>query len=315
MSRWQDILDQQIDLYRFWRGPHGESTAHSFRRDMGTGTDDNALMLPGIEAGKMFLADPFYVEPDMWTLIEAAAGLFKPEPLQESDMLTRYGFVVLPHPFTMVDRHDKRISFRAFAWGPLQIISEKGGEVTGTGVHLSLYTHFDDAVNPAVDDYHDSLTLEEIQEVRRRMGTEWSLAHYVPWVYGAELPGDPGMLRYTTGWWQPVQAFLRLTMQTLGERYQQKPPRAARKRAERVLKRNEDRYITVIRLRRPRGHSENEPGGAVDWQQRWIVNGHWRNAWYPSLNLHRQVWISPYVKGPDDKPLLIRKGRAFEFVR
>jgi hypothetical protein len=37
-----------------------------------------------------------------------------------------------------------------------------------------------------------------------------------------------------------------------------------------------------------------------------MVRGHWRNQWYPSLNAHRQRWISPYVKGPEDEELVLK---------
>lgn len=65
--------------------------------------------------------------------------------------------------------------------------------------------------------------------------------------------------------------------------------------------------ITVVRLRRataPAGE-KGEPR-EVAWSHRWIVGGHWREQWYPSrgeAGEHHPIWISPYVKGPDDKPI------------
>lgn len=52
--------------------------------------------------------------------------------------------------------------------------------------------------------------------------------------------------------------------------------------------------------------AEETPPGADsrEWRHRWVVRGHWRNHWYPSLKDHRPVWISPYLKGPADAPLL-----------
>jgi hypothetical protein len=77
-----------------------------------------------------------------------------------------------------------------------------------------------------------------------------------------------------------------------------------------------EKRVTVVRLRRT---YEEKPGeyepGSVDWTHRWIVGGHWRNQWYQSEQIHRQIWISPYVKGPDELPLVINKARVFEFVR
>ncbi len=36
---------------------------------------------------------------------------------------------------------------------------------------------------------------------------------------------------------------------------------------------------------------------------RWMVRGHWRRQWYPSLRVHKPVWISEHESGPDGKPL------------
>lgn len=44
----------------------------------------------------------------------------------------------------------------------------------------------------------------------------------------------------------------------------------------------------------------------VAWSHRWIVSGHWREQWYASLKEHRTIWIPSYVKGPEEKPLVIR---------
>jgi hypothetical protein len=40
------------------------------------------------------------------------------------------------------------------------------------------------------------------------------------------------------------------------------------------------------------------------YQHRWWVRGHWRNAWYPSRNTHRPIWIHAHIKGPDGAPIL-----------
>ena len=49
--------------------------------------------------------------------------------------------------------------------------------------------------------------------------------------------------------------------------------------------------------------ASGQGGTDVDWQFQWIVSGHWRNQYLPSSGGHRLTWISPYLKGPDDKPL------------
>jgi hypothetical protein len=56
-------------------------------------------------------------------------------------------------------------------------------------------------------------------------------------------------------------------------------------------------------LRHPRRPAGEATTATVAWTKRWVVSGHWRNQWYPSIGAHRQRYILPYVKGPADKPL------------
>lgn len=94
----------------------------------------------------------------------------------------------------------------------------------------------------------------------------------------------------------------------------QRPERATRKRAAPVF--NEEREVRVIELRKravpsaPSG--EHDP---IDWACRWVVSGHWRQQWFPSVQENRPVWITPYIKGPEDKPLKLPTERIFSVVR
>lgn len=64
--------------------------------------------------------------------------------------------------------------------------------------------------------------------------------------------------------------------------------------------------VRVIDLRRPSGAT---PGSSstVEYSHRWMVSGHWRNQWMPASKTHRAQWIAPHVKGPEDKPLVVRE--------
>lgn len=92
-------------------------------------------------------------------------------------------------------------------------------------------------------------------------------------------------------------------------------------RAERAARRRVQRNgsdlstIQVITLRRlDSASSDDTHGGAVDWTHRWLVGGHWRNHYFPSTDEHRPLWIAPYVKGPQDKPLVVRE-RVYRWSR
>jgi hypothetical protein len=71
--------------------------------------------------------------------------------------------------------------------------------------------------------------------------------------------------------------------------------------------------IKLIMLRRrdvqmPKEHDENTTEEVkkkdFEWHVQWIVRGHWRNQYYPSIKENRTIWIDPYNKGPEDKPLI-----------
>jgi hypothetical protein len=107
-----------------------------------------------------------------------------------------------------------------------------------------------------------------------------------------------------------IFTFWTLIQQRIGLPQKVRMSRAARRRAEREMAfPPEFGEIRVIALRRVNRHSfddRDSDSEGVDWSHRWIVGGHWRNQWYPSIDDHRQIWINPYIKGPDDKPFVPR---------
>ena len=57
--------------------------------------------------------------------------------------------------------------------------------------------------------------------------------------------------------------------------------------------------------------TDGEDGGQVEWSMRWMVGletgGFWRKQPVgPGRSERKLTWINPYMKGPDDKPLVIR---------
>lgn len=70
--------------------------------------------------------------------------------------------------------------------------------------------------------------------------------------------------------------------------------------------------ITCALLRQRQYSSESErEAESREYSHRWIVRGHMRNQPVGPRNAeggqkHERVWIAPYVKGPEDKPLVIK---------
>lgn len=65
--------------------------------------------------------------------------------------------------------------------------------------------------------------------------------------------------------------------------------------------------LRVLNLSTGATVARTEGSGSVEWQRRWMVRGHWRLQPYgPQKSLRKPIWIDPYVKGPEDKPLDVR---------
>jgi len=63
-------------------------------------------------------------------------------------------------------------------------------------------------------------------------------------------------------------------------------------------------HVVKLRHRVVAGEHKQIPHDATEWKHKWWVSGHYRAQWYPSETAHRVIWIAPYLKGPEDAPLL-----------
>lgn len=73
--------------------------------------------------------------------------------------------------------------------------------------------------------------------------------------------------------------------------------------------------VSTVQLRS--STSSKNTGGSTEnksvYSVRWLVRGHHRAQWYPSSKSHRVIYIAPYVKGPEDKPL--KSNRVYHVKR
>jgi hypothetical protein len=322
-ARWESALDAQLDIYKMVTSPRGRAHVEAFAQSVIRAhppydrPGSPLRGLPDRVSGMAFNADPIYIDPDMQKLWEAAWPSFEPEPLAPTDLVTPYGCLLLPRPLDMTDLHGKTVSTRLILWAPVDIRTSgltaeldyaqaKEDEPPRAGIILCLF--------------HGSADADDFSSPGERQVGPYLIQHVMPWVFGESLnlgpsnvPGSPVLV--PTQVIGPVQCLWRLMAQTIAVRTQERASRAFRKRAAPVFKDAEKR-ITVVRLRRTYDDRTKEPEpGSVDWSHRWIVGGHWRNQWYASVQLHRQIWISPFVKGPADKELIVNKARVFELVR
>jgi hypothetical protein len=101
--------------------------------------------------------------------------------------------------------------------------------------------------------------------------------------------------RFMAAWWKLID-------QRLATRERTKPRGSELKKEKRL--RSGD-LVTEVRLRSPKSvvHRDHDPSWA--YSHRFFVRGHWRDQPYKDGSVER-IYIATYVKGPADKPLVIR---------
>ena len=351
MPRWEEALDAQLEFTaRLGSNPTERahvreviSDMYSMRRDPGDhrrlslGMSESQIRdFPDRIAAYAYNADAVYVDPDMMTIWENSIEGFQPEPLVAQDLIAPAGFLWLPRPYMKNDVHGKKVSVRALLWHPVPIgveappkeqweekewdpdasaiqskiggyrmpvTKDADGRLTTDGIFFCELHHKDDT-----DDYTSMNAAYEPPGLH--------VAHAIPWAYGTVFERDAAEAPLINDSILAYQALWRLMQMTIAERGQHFPDRGTRRRLAR--EKWPEREITVIRLRRhepPREKSDDPK--VINWTHRWIVggaHGFWRNQWYASIGMHRQILVGPYVKGPADLPLMRKKGRVFELV-
>ena len=272
-------------------------------------------------------SDNYYVAPAMVDLATQIASSMPDEPLLPNDVPCHQGWMWLGSPFRMIDVRRKALSMNALLW-----------TVRGNGVKIWHFTHKNDMDDSVNFDIRHRFTAEQwarvpwmnvnhvmylpFDQILPR-GLSWDTA--LPIDAKVELTKTRDQYGNVTSYGiatdktidigeaprtvrSPLCEFIlciwRLCQQTLATVVTENPGRAFRHREKRANL--PEKPVSVITLRRvnhgPVGESH------VEWSHRWVVSGHWRNQPYKEDGqvVYRQIYIHPFFKGPDDKPLLIR---------
>lgn len=317
-NAWYSVLDKQCAMVEWAESQTAAAYTRGFLEDVRRKHGDRAAVatMSSLQAMSTQLrrATPMHVHPDVMTLIEAAVPSFRPEPILAEDFPTPWGLVVLPRPFFIEDVHGKRAAFSRFNWSPAVIGDADrldDPEQRRPGVALTLWAT---AADWALDDYADGLAELRAQAAKRGLPPipdhDLSFTHTGGWPFGQDAPQWE---HEHTGWWTSIQVLLRIAAQKITAKQSVLPARPFRRRAARL---DIEPTVVVVKLRRekrdlPEGH-EPEP---AHYSHRFIVDGHWRNQWYPSIRAHRQIWIADFIKGDESLPLKVRAGRVFDFSR
>jgi hypothetical protein len=148
-------------------------------------------------------------------------------------------------------------------------------------------------------------------EYRYRYGMEWegeeSFQHP-----GPKEDLVAGYNAKTMSWLFAATLFMKQKILSVHE---SRAPREYRRKVEHGKASPPPSDIGVVLLRE-RAHAKTDgEGDPVEWSCRWLVTGHWRQQWYAKEQIHIPIWILPYVKGPEDKPLKPESERIFHVKR
>lgn len=253
-------------------------------------------------------ADLFWISGEMSQLCHDAAADLKEAHLGRDLWPTEAGFMVFAEPIALEGQEWRNANdpalepIRAAAWYP------EDGRCS-----VLLFTDLTAMVNATIHRLGDRLG-DEVDEARRRRNIDGVRASTgIKWLIpagGDEYPVDAPIPLPTEPGSCPAGFMLSTVWLLMGQRGLTTvksgvpvPKNKAARRRQAADRRELD-SVRIIEIRSGTDHAAAYSGTTRAYRHRWMVKGHWRQQWYPSLGLNRPVWIAPYLKGPEGAPLL-----------
>ena len=248
----------------------------------------------------------YWVSREMTELARHAGRQLNRYELFEHDLPSRSGFMVFETPLTSACVDGIRLEIIAVSWGivrPPFLLTEGGREVpvglqwsAGTAVWFTFYSDPKGFVKANLG------RLLDARLVRQRQVGPFMPDNELVWPL--EQPEElPEREDVTSAWGRTVVAAWLLMRQPLAAHETERALRPARRRlAKAGLPVSDVRLVRVLRPE-PRS-SQTHPSTGREYSVRWWVEGHWRHYHCgPGRERVERRWISPYLAGPDDKPV------------
>src|SRR5690348_16162237 len=241
----------------------------------------------------------FWVSAEMQDIVEAAATSIPDEvtlsetkpPCGES-----FGFVVFERPISCPDyqRPGEVMHFSAFRYQPLyrhnlSKLAGRSNEGPHWALHLTFYSY-----GPGNIGLYPNGSLEWWfgKPITHVVDIDQNLSD--------ELKADMFMDRRRF-----AALALLVDQQLLADVSETEAPGPARRRSVRA---GAPSAVKIVHLRRLTTGAAQVGHDPVAWSHRWIVNGHWRHQPCGTGRTNRRwVFIAPHVKGPADKPLVLKE--------
>ena len=295
-----DILDKQVTLIEKWKSPAGLHLAQAAVARMekiGIGGTYDAEGFRQDKATGLNIADTYWVTSEMCDLVTHAAPQFKPQHLLVSDMPSKCGFIYFDKNIYLEDEDyfnaGNGDSYNMPARAIWYLVDTDPD--TGPFAQINMYT--------------PSALWDEIDP---GMAHKYFGELIFSTVYFLELGKESDY--NNTFSYKLLSTLFVLMNQRIAVQHREQGNRATDRRIKRArLGITND--VLVVNLRREASpQTAFDEGKEVMWSHRWMVDGHWRNQYFPSIDDHRQIWIAPHVKGPDHLPLFV-KDKVYKWRR
>lgn len=306
MGNISESFETQIKLIDIWDSDRGTKWAESLYKEH----MDREKAAPKAERIKVMLrnellgANPYYVSSHVCELIEIAQETLPDIPLYAGLNPTTRGWVYLEKSFPLYpedaeDNHNKYGNpprLKAFTWH-YQIKREVDNKKNTPELGFTFY-----------EDSNPPMPISILNwDYGSNWGTDWNPYQRYSNPDSAVIDIRLEVMR------RYVFTFLLFINQKIILNSKQPMNRSAIRRYKSKYY-TEPPLIEVINLRKSAGSSRQNNNNR-EYSYQWLVNGHWRNQWYPSINVHNPKWIEPYIKGDFDKPFKKPSLRMFKVIR
>lgn len=303
-------LQKQAELIEFMQSSAGHRIAKEFFGYTGEDTTDWADLC----AFLLKTAEPFFWSKELVNLLEISSTEEVDEyQLNAKDILTSNGYCWFNRPVELAPINNSWEEVKTLATGFVWGCSKQDIE------NDKIYVSNDKNNDPSSS---IGLTLYLFGFVKTTLGMLHVPLRQIQWDFGATYYDAFSRKGEELSLWRKqigrliISSFLLMNQRIFISR-KQDARWHVRADAEKSFNQVEHvPQVNVIELRRP-SNVPKKPTEAeqIDWQHRWFVSGHWRSQFYPSEGRNKPIWISTYVKGPEDKPLKAKVDRLFAVVR
>lgn len=292
-------------------------------------TSNLTLLLGSLFQRACMFSDPYFCARDIMDLLESTSSNMPDWTFRQEVLPAPEGLIWFARPAS-VNTAEPTVVLRGLAWA-IYYDGDTDPDA-GPDVRRMHYHHFDaKGLPPSVKKITPFLVLYYLF-TRNGSNSMVVPAQVLEWESGQsfmEVANEfSGMGPEGEPMWRELDeyavrffaAFCTFIEQKIFVHSSERADRATRRRVDGLAAKMQvvtEELVRVIALRK-RVYPQNASHAAeeaVEWSCRWLVRGHWREQWYPSLGIHQPKWILPYVKGPEDKPLRPPRATVFAVVR